>query len=239
VVVNPNPTISVTSATICNGQTANISASGATTYLWNTGSTSASISVNPSSTTVYTVTGTNSANCSSTKTTAVVVNPNPVPSANVNNATAPACANGSATISVSNGTSPYTYVWNPSVSTSSVATNLSGTAGSGTNYTVTITDANNCSAVFTFSVDCVTGIANLTNNSGLSIYPNPNNGQFIIESLYPVQYKIYNALGQMIEEAQTTKEKNNINISEYSKGIYTLLIIDSQNNFNRFKIIVE
>jgi len=239
VVVNPNPTISVTSATICIGQTANISASGATTYSWNTGSTSASISVNPSSTTVYSVTGTNSANCSSTKTTAVVVNPNPVPSANVNNATAPACANGSATISVSNGTSPYTYVWNPSVSTSSVATNLSGTAGSGTNYTVTITDANNCSAVYTFSVDCVTGIANLTNNSGLSIYPNPNNGQFIIESSYPVQYKIYNALGQMIEESQTTKEKNNINISEYSKGIYTLLIIDSQNNLNRFKIIVE
>jgi hypothetical protein len=236
--VKTTPTVSVNSATICSGQSATLAASGGTTYLWNTGATTSSINVSPTVTTNYTVTGKNGL-CQDSKTTSVVVNPNPVPSANVNNATAPACANGSATISVSNGTSPYTYVWNPSVSTSSVASNLNGTSGSGTNYTVTIIDANNCSATYSFSVDCVTGIANLTNNSGLSIYPNPNNGQFIIESPYPVQYKIYNALGQMIEESQTTKEKNNINISEYSKGIYTLLIIDSQNNLNRFKIIVE
>ncbi len=48
-------------------------------------------------------------------------------------------ANGSVKFSVSGGVSPYTYTWNPNVSTDSLANNLS--AG---NYTVTIADNNGC-----------------------------------------------------------------------------------------------
>jgi len=50
-------------------------------------------------------------------------------------------ANGSATVGVKYGTSPYTYSWSPSGQTTVTATGLS--AGT---YTVTITDANGCSA---------------------------------------------------------------------------------------------
>ncbi|MEW6773507.1 MAG: S8 family serine peptidase [Bacteroidota bacterium] len=239
VIVNPTPTITVNSATICNGQSAILNASGATSYSWNTGATSASVSVSPSSTTSYTVIGTNSSNCSSTKTTNVIVNPNPSANANVTNATSPGCANGSATITTTGGTAPYSYIWNPNVSTTSTANNLSGTTGGGATYSVTITDANNCSNTITFSVSCVTSIASLSNISGISIYPNPNNGHFVIESPTPLSLKIYNALGQLIFESNIFEEKNNIDISNYGKGIYNILLTDSINEIKTFRILIE
>ncbi|GAB4203298.1 MAG: hypothetical protein Fur0023_10080 [Bacteroidia bacterium] len=240
VIVNPTPTISVNSATICSGQTATLSASGATNYTWNTGANSAAISVNPTSNTTYTVTGSNASNCSSSKTTAVIVNPTPNANVISNNATSPGCANGSATINTTGGTAPYTYQWNPNVSSSSTASNLNGTSGTGTNYTVTVIDANNCSSVITFSIDCVTGIHSVgTNNNTFNIYPNPNNGIFKIEASHPVHYKIYNSLGQIILDSQTPIEKSSIDISNYGKGIYTIVLTDNQNDLNVFRIVVQ
>ncbi len=52
VVINPS------AATITQGQSVTLTASGATSYVWNTGATTASITVTPSSTTTYSVTGT-------------------------------------------------------------------------------------------------------------------------------------------------------------------------------------
>ncbi|MCW5907578.1 MAG: gliding motility-associated C-terminal domain-containing protein [Chitinophagales bacterium] len=51
-------------------------------------------------------------------------------------------ATGSATVNANGGTPGYTYVWSPSVSTTNMASNL--TAGG---YNVTVTDANNCTAL--------------------------------------------------------------------------------------------
>ncbi|MBK7666584.1 MAG: T9SS type A sorting domain-containing protein [Sphingobacteriaceae bacterium] len=66
VVVNsiPSLTISTSNTLICVGQTVTLNATGATTYTWNTSSTSSSIAVSPSVTTTYSVTGTNANNCS-------------------------------------------------------------------------------------------------------------------------------------------------------------------------------
>jgi hypothetical protein len=63
--VNANPVVNaVTSASIiCAGQTSTLTASGASTYTWNTSSNSAAINVTPTTTTNYTVTGTNSNGC--------------------------------------------------------------------------------------------------------------------------------------------------------------------------------
>lgn len=240
VTVNPNPTITVNSATICSGQSAVLSANGAISYSWNTGATSSSISVNPTSTTTYTVTGNNSFNCTKSATTTVIVNSNPSVSVNTNDATYPGCANGSATIHPSGGYPPYTFAWNPSVSTTSVATNLNGISGGGATYTVTITDANSCFTTMTLSIDCVTGINNIINpESSFYIYPNPNNGEFIIQSAYSVHYKIYNSLGQLILESNISAERNVLNIKQYGKGIYNIHLIDNHNNISHFRIVVN
>ncbi len=74
---NPTPTVIATSATICAGSSATLTASGANSYLWSTGATTPSIVVSPTATTTYSVTGTSSAGCSATATGTVTVNGQP------------------------------------------------------------------------------------------------------------------------------------------------------------------
>lgn len=73
VTIKPIPTVTVSPAnpTICPGGNVTLTASGATTYSWNTGATTSSINVSPGSTTTYTVTGT-SGGCPGAPTTVVV-----------------------------------------------------------------------------------------------------------------------------------------------------------------------
>jgi serine protease len=122
--ITPNPTVSINSSTICSGNTATLTASGATTYSWNTGSTATSINPTPTITTNYTVTGTTSG-CTNTRTTSVVVTPNPTVS--VNSSTI--CAGGTATLTASGAT---TYSW----STGSTATSINPTPALTTTYNV-------------------------------------------------------------------------------------------------------
>lgn len=66
VTVNPNPTLTVVSSAsnfICVGQSASLTASGASTYSWSNTNTGVTISVSPSVTTNYTVTGTDINGC--------------------------------------------------------------------------------------------------------------------------------------------------------------------------------
>jgi hypothetical protein len=66
--VNPSPAVNAVSSTslLCVGQTASLTASGATTYTWNTAATTTVIAVSPTVTTSYTVTGTNALGCTAT-----------------------------------------------------------------------------------------------------------------------------------------------------------------------------
>ena len=124
VTVNPLPVITVNSPTICNGQTATLTAStvsaGGTSYMWNTNNTTAVITVSPPSTTVYTVTGT-SAGCSSSQTGTVTVNLQPT--ITVNSATI--CAGQSATLAASGAT---TYTWSIGSNASSITVSPTSTS---------------------------------------------------------------------------------------------------------------
>lgn len=68
--VNSLPTVSVssTSSVLCAGQSATLTASGASTYYWNTTQTAPAIVVSPTVNTTYTVTGTDVNNCSNSAT---------------------------------------------------------------------------------------------------------------------------------------------------------------------------
>ncbi len=67
VTVNALPTVSAASSNttfICVGSSATLTASGASSYVWNTTATTAVIAVSPTTTTSYTVTGTGANGCS-------------------------------------------------------------------------------------------------------------------------------------------------------------------------------
>jgi PKD repeat protein len=140
ITVSANPVVATTSATVCAGTAANITASGASTYSWNTGATTASISVTPTITTTYTVTGINAAGCTNTKTT--TVNVNAAPSVSVANAT---ICRGSSTGITASGAA--TYSWNTGATTASISVSPTVT----TNYTVTGTTTG-CANTKTLSV---------------------------------------------------------------------------------------
>ncbi|HVA98882.1 MAG TPA: PKD domain-containing protein, partial [Bacteroidia bacterium] len=141
VTVNPLPTVTVNSPTICNGTSATLTGSGATTYSWNTGSTSNPIIVTPTTTTNYTVTGTDVNGCINSAVSTVTVNP--LPTVTVNSATI--CAGTSATLTATGAT---TYSWN----TGSTSNPITVTPTTTTNYTVTGTDVNGCTSSTTTSV---------------------------------------------------------------------------------------
>lgn len=79
VTVYPNPTVSIAGSTlICSSQNVTLSASGANTYSWSSGSSSPTIVTTPFTTTTYTVTGTQTAgSCTGTAVHTVSVNPSP------------------------------------------------------------------------------------------------------------------------------------------------------------------
>ncbi len=138
----PTPTLTVADASICPGQVAIFSVSGANTYSWNSVAGLSSLTVSPASTTIYTVIGTGSL-CSSNKTITAVVMPVPVPTLTSN---APICNGKTLVLSAAGGTSA---LWNGPLSYTSGLLQPSITLASPNNsgaYQATITAANTCTA---------------------------------------------------------------------------------------------
>ncbi|MES2567060.1 MAG: gliding motility-associated C-terminal domain-containing protein [Bacteroidota bacterium] len=143
--VNSNPTVTAvsSSSSICVGETATLTATGAASYLWDTGSTSSTITVTPLSTNVYTVTGTNGFGCTDMQTVALTVNNNPTITA-ISSSTS-ICVGETTTLTASGADS---YLWDIGATTPIISVN----PVSPTTYTVTGTDANNCSSTETISI---------------------------------------------------------------------------------------
>jgi hypothetical protein len=229
-----SPTLSIAGTnTICAGSTTTLTASGnVSTYAWVSGPATASNVVTPSVTTTYSVIGTNSLGCqSNVVTNMVTVNTLPTVTA-VSNAsllcvgqTASLTANGAAT-----------YLWNTSATTTVIA--VSPTVN--TNYTVTGT-TNGCSNTFTLAqaVSPCTGIQSLTNGTSLiSIYPNPSNGMYTIETENATTINVVDVLGKVVYTQKLGEGKYNINLTNLNNGLY-ILKADSDGQIKTVRLIKE
>ncbi len=160
VTVNPSPTVTATStgSTICDGASATLNASGATSYTWMPGNlTGSSVSVSPNATTTYTVTGDNGG-CTDVDMVTITVNALPAVTASSSNASI--CAGGMITLT---GAGASTYNWQP---VNQNGTSITDTPASSMTYTVTGTDANGCenTAMVSVTVDPLPTIS-VTGNS--------------------------------------------------------------------------
>lgn len=110
VTVTPSPTLNVSAspATICTGQTATLSVSGATSYTWSTSGTASTETVAPASTTSYTVIGDNGGACTATQN--VTVNVTPLPLLTITATPVNICSGQSTTLTASGAS---TYTWSP------------------------------------------------------------------------------------------------------------------------------
>ena len=153
----------------CNGNingTATVSASGGTpgyNYVWAPGG-STKTTISNLSVGCYTVTVTDANGCTATASTCIT---QPLPLTAVISSTTSSCGkcDGSAVVTASGGTSPYTYNWNPTGQTTDTAKGLCvGT------YTVTVTDANGCSATAKVTIVPTVNIILTTNGSSVSCF---------------------------------------------------------------------
>ena len=173
-ITDPNACPTMTTVTIAQTNSPNVSAvasaancltpgsatatpSGGTapyTYLWlpsgGTSSTATGLTAGN-----YTVTITDVNTCTATANVTVSNTGGVTASATSASVTCHAGTNGSSTVTPTGGTGPYTYTWSPSGGNSIIATNL--TAG---NYTVSVSDAHSCTT---------TAIANIVQPSIISL----------------------------------------------------------------------
>ncbi len=144
----PAVAINTSTGSICIGSTVSLTASGASSYVWNTGATTTSITPTPTVTTAYSVIGTNTIGCFSNVTKTITVNPLPTVAITV---TAMACSGSPVSLTASGAS--FSYSW----STGAISPSVTVTPTVLSTYTVTGVDFNGCinTAVKTVSVNAL------------------------------------------------------------------------------------
>ncbi len=147
VVVNLLPDVTIDkeeSVAICDGETVTLTASGAETYVWNDEDATEGATLTVDAEGTYTVTGTDANGCENTASVAITVNP--LPEVNINNEFEEICSGGTAILTAIGAES---YVWSTGDETEMITVeNLTET----TEFTVTGTDENGCTAEATATV---------------------------------------------------------------------------------------
>lgn len=222
-------TTSTTNANVlCNGVngsgngSATVIASGGSgefTYLWENGSTMSTVSGLSGG--IYTVTVTDANGCTKPL-SMTITEPTALGFSITTTSDSVGLGIGQILTGVTGGEAPYTFTWNGVVGGDSLSNLMEGT------YALVVTDANGC------SIDTVVSIANNTVStnqidyvSDLSIYPNPTQGNTIIDlelsQNADVAVSIYTVTGVLIQNfgmENTSKLNKQIDLSQYAEGLY-------------------
>ncbi|MFA6923818.1 MAG: T9SS type A sorting domain-containing protein [Bacteroidales bacterium] len=228
VTINSNPTVIATGNTICNGASASIAASGANTYTWvNPLGAGNPKTVSPTTNTTYFVTGTDANGCTGTAQATVAIYPSPTITVNSESI----LQGQSATLCVSGGS---TYSW----STTETSSCISVTPNVTSTYTVTGTDANGCTgttqSIVTVNSTFVNNISG--NNNELQIYPNPNNGLFILQKNNNTSQKFQLTI-KTIQGQEVLKGNINftntypIDLQHLAGGVYIITLQNDKENY--------
>jgi hypothetical protein len=219
VTVNPLPNANAGSdKTVCAGTSVNLTATGGTSYQWDNGVTQG-VSFIPTATTLYTVTVTNSNGCTATDNVLVTVNPiPPTPTISQNG-------------NVLSSTAPNGNQWYLNNAAIPGVTNQTFNVVSNGTYYVIVT-LNGCNSDTSNVVHFTSGIDYSNMDYGLSIYPNPNSGEFHIvcdiETQKEVSFKVIDYLGKSLYYVEPNKYfgkiDKSINLSGLPSGIYKLIV---------------
>jgi len=131
------------------------------------------------------------------------------------------------------------------------------------NICVTVTDTIGCSATYCqndsvyrlannsvynsmvyVNVDSVqhqtTNINKYVNDNEISIYPNPNNGHFLIETNSAIKQnlQVYDINGKLVL-TQTLKGRTSIDLSALNEGVYNISLLSNEGVINKRLVIVR
>jgi PKD repeat protein len=215
----PNVSIIFDPDTICRGQSAILTASGADLYYWNAApslpsSSLSSVTVNPTSTTNYTLTGWAQSTCTNSVTKPLIVqNPPSTPLISTDNA-------------LLTSTLATNYLWYVNGVEIQGSDSITITPTVNGNYNVRIYDAYGCSTIsIPFTVNFV-GIEDVE-KIGFTLSPNPANNAVKIQSSQQIeQVSLYQVNGQLIKTFINTNASNELVLttSDISQGFYLVSI---------------
>jgi hypothetical protein len=224
----PNVTASAEPAEACFGTPVTLSASGANTYTWfpvaglTQGNTGAVVSATPNSSITYTVNGATSQGCISTAQVSVnILQALPMPIITYNQDQNILSTNAVAT----------NYQWqlnNIAIPGANGPTHSPTQSG---NYSVEVSGPNGCSNKSSSINVVLTSITDWQSNNPLVLFPNPNDGRFMIQLNEGRSYQaeVYNMLGALVAQAALSKQQENIYEADFSflpKGIYLLRLVE-------------
>lgn len=234
--ISPNPIQSnvTKNSPLCNGGIGSISVNttggmGSYTYLWSNGSTAQNQSGLVAGNYDFTVTDANGCTkyntVSLTQPAAIAVS-----STTINETTG---NDGSIDISVSGGTPGFTYDWDNGATTEDI-TGL--TAG---DYTVVVTDANGCTLSITITVSSSVGLWDVTTEkSSISVYPNPSNGNIVLNGMESGQYRVVDVMGrEIISFAVQHQKMMALDLVKLSNGVYYVQALGQSYSIAKISIL--
>ncbi len=221
VTVTQNPPVSATTNVVanvsCNGGadgSATATASGGNgvyTYLWSTGASTASISNLPAGT--YSMTATDGESCTAVSSVTISQPATLAANASATAETAAGANDGTATASPSGGTAPYSYLWSTNATSATISNLAPG------NYTVSVTDQNNCTSVQTVTVNSFNCALSATVSTQNVLCNGANNGTATVNLSGAVMPVVY-----LWSNGATTQS-----VSGLAPGNYTVQITDANN----------
>ncbi|HYV95600.1 MAG TPA: T9SS type A sorting domain-containing protein [Chitinophagales bacterium] len=218
---------------------------GEVTYIWNDGATTKIRTGLPAGT--YNVTATDGAGCIAYKTMYIHQPASAVSVAmSKTDVTTHGSSDGTATVTASGGTPGYTYLWSNGATASTITNLAAGT------YSVTVTDANGCSAGSSIIVNQPANkeMASGSDGTSMKLYPNPAQNKFSIEittqedSEKEYTVVVENMLGQVIYSSQgqtlngLVKKEISLDAS-ITNGVYNVHIIVAGNKEFNGQLVVQ
>jgi hypothetical protein len=150
--------------------------------------------------------------------------------------------NGSIDVTVAGGTTGYSFSWTGPNGFTASTQSISGIVG-GT-YTLTVTDANGCTATQTF--DVVTGIEELLSGLALAVFPNPTSGAFTLAldglTGEVLSWELRDLAGRLVDAevlgARTGEVRIAFDVAEAASGVY-LLNVQSGSIRSTVRVLVQ
>ena len=148
----------------------------------------------------------------------------PNPNITITASTNTICAGLTATLTAS-GTAT-TYSWS---NTGDLTASINPVVNSTTQFTVTGVDNNGCMRMDTLTIgvqNCTTGIEQSASASEVAVYPNPNNGNFIvITTANPQSILVTDVLGNELMSITPNSLSTNVSLSAQPNGVYFIKVM--------------
>lgn len=236
--MNAAPAVGYTASAsaVCAGDSVILTGTGASSYTWS-GGISNGVSFIPTVSGTYIVTGTDGNGCTAMDTATVTVNS--LPNVSVSLPFTTICFD-DANAALTGGT-PAGGTWSGTgVSGSSFAPAVAGNGPEVITYTYT--DVNGCigTATQTVTVDPCIGITEQQDNYGVLIYPNPNNGTFIVQNSRTenITLQVFDMRGQLVNTYMLPAGMQEP-VSLEAAGVYVLQFVTGDGQTFRKPVVVQ